>query len=47
VIAALPEKQHGVSNKPARYYVFNRNLFENGQMGFVNLKMEGSFTLFN
>lgn len=47
VIAALPEKQHGVSNKPARYYVFNRNLFENSPLGFVNLKMEGPFTLFN
>jgi 8-oxo-dGTP diphosphatase len=47
VITALPEKQHGVSNKPARYYVFNRNLVENGGLGFVNLKMEGSFTLFS
>jgi hypothetical protein len=36
-----------VSNKPARYYVFNRHLVENGSLGFVNLKMEGSFTLFS
>jgi 8-oxo-dGTP diphosphatase len=47
VIQALSEKQIGVSNKPARFYRFNREYLEERGSNIVNLRMDGSFTLFN
>jgi len=47
VLIPLSEKQIGVSNKPARFYMFNRELFQPRDQRIVNLKMDGSFTLFN
>ncbi len=46
IILPLTEKQHGVSNKPARYYSYNRQLMQNADSQYINLRMEGSFTLF-
>ena len=46
VLIPLPEKQLGVSNKPARFYSFNRDLFVNTENNYLNLRMDGSFSLF-
>lgn len=46
VLIPLSEKQLGVSNKPARFYSFNRDLFENSDSRYLNLRMDGSFSLF-
>ena len=47
VISPLTEKQIGVSNKPARYYVYNREFAQSNPSSIFNLRMDGSFTLFN
>ncbi|MSP57291.1 MAG: NUDIX domain-containing protein [Flavobacteriaceae bacterium] len=47
LVRALTEKQYGVSNKPARFYVFNGSSSEELYSSIVNLKMEGSITVFN
>jgi 8-oxo-dGTP diphosphatase len=47
IISPLAEKQIGVSNKPARFYVFNRDFAQNNPSAIYNLRMDGSFTLFN
>ena len=47
VISPLTEKQIGVSNKPARYYVYNREFAQSNASSIFNLRMDGSFTLFN
>ena len=47
IISTLAEKQIGVSNKPARFYVFNRDFAQNNPTAIYNLRMDGSFTLFN
>lgn len=46
IIKPLAEKQIGVSNKPARFYVYNRELAESNPNGVYNLRMDGSFTIF-
>jgi len=47
VISPLTEKQIGVSNKPARYYVYNREFAQSNPSSIFNLRMDGSFTLFH
>ena len=47
IIKPLAEKQIGVSNKPARFYVFNREFAENNPGAIFNLRMDGSFSLFS
>lgn len=47
IIVPLQEKQVGVSNKPARFYIFNREFAQANPSAIFNLRMDGSFTLFN
>lgn len=47
VLIPLTEKQIGVSNKPARYYMFNREMVESRGQSIMNLRMDGSFSLFS
>ncbi len=47
VLIPLSEKQIGVSNKPARFYKFNREITDTrNENGILNLRMDGSFNLF-
>lgn len=47
VLIPLSEKQIGVSNKPARFYKFNREISDTrNENGILNLRMDGSFNLF-
>ncbi len=46
ILLPLTEKQLGVSNKPARFYSYNRSIMEGSESQYINLRMEGTFTLF-
>ena len=45
LIIPLSEKQKGVSNKPARYFQFDREKLKEIGDEFVNLKMEGAYAV--
>jgi 8-oxo-dGTP diphosphatase len=40
-LTALEEKQQGVANKPAQFYQFNRQKYEELGQAYVNLRLEG------